>query len=108
MQYKMIFVGETERIAPFQLLGIDVCYIEDVSKTKQQLNTLINHEYGIIFITERAASPVMEFIQTFDDKFLPAFIIIPSDDSSSSIGISRIEMGVKRAIGHQILRGGTE
>lgn len=103
MQYKMVFVGETERIEPFKLLGIDVCYIEDVSKTKQQLNTLISHEYGIIFITEKAASPVMEYIQTFDDKFLPTFIIIPSEASSSSMGMSRIEIGVKKAIGHQVL-----
>lgn len=107
MEYKIAFVGESARVEPFRFLGMEVFSPEEAS-IKAELHRLIDNQYGVIFITEIAAQPVMEFIKQYDERFLPAFIIIPSDASSPSIGLERIEAGVKKAIGQQILQGGNK
>lgn len=103
MQYKIAIVGEKDTVYPFGMLGMDAFYATEAAQGRQVIKEIIEDNYGVIFITENLARKIPEIITKYDDEFLPAFILIPSDYHSESLGLERVQENMKKAIGQNIL-----
>lgn len=103
MQYKIGFIGEKDAVYAFGMLGMDVHYVYDASEIRPLIRELVEDNYGVIFITEKLAKQVPQVIKEYDESFLPAIILIPSEVDSESIGLQRIQENVKKAVGQNIL-----
>lgn len=103
MQYKIGFIGEKDAVYGFGMLGLDIRYVQDPSEVKTVIKQLVEDHYAVIFITEKLAQSNESVIRSYDESFLPAIILIPSDVESESIGLQRIQENVKKAVGQNIL-----
>lgn len=103
MQYKIAIVGEKDAVYAFGMLGMNVFYTTDATQGRQVVKEIIDNDYGVIFITEKLAQQIPDIIKKYDDEFMPAFILIPSDHDSESIGLQRVQENVKKAVGQNIL-----
>lgn len=103
MQYKVAIVGEKDTVYAFGMLGMNVFYTLDDSQTRQLIKEIIDDHYGIIFITDKVAKRIPDVIKKYEDDFMPAFIMIPSDQESASLGLQAIQDNMKKAIGRNIL-----
>ena len=103
MRYKIGFIGEKDAVYAFGMLGMDVNYVNEASEVRSMIHEMVQQEYGVIFITEALAAQVPHVISEYDEQFLPAIILIPSEVDSESIGMQRIQEKVKKAVGQNIL-----
>ncbi|MBG9983917.1 V-type ATP synthase subunit F [Aerococcaceae bacterium DSM 111022] len=104
MEYKIAIIGEKDEIYAYSLLGMKVFYMTasdpELSKNIRQL---IQDGYGVLFITEKIAKQIQSLIKQYDDEFMPAIILIPSDYDATSMGLDRLNESVIKAVGRQIL-----
>lgn len=104
MEYKIAIIGEKDEIYAYSLLGMKVFYMTasdpELSKNIRQL---IQDGYGVLFITEKIAKQIHSLIKQYDDEFMPAIILIPSDYDATSMGLDRLNESVIKAVGRQIL-----
>lgn len=104
MQYKIAIIGEKDEIYAFSLLGMKVFYMSsEDDNLADKLKQLIQDGYGILFITEKIAKKIPTFIRQFDEELMPAIILIPSDYDAMSLGLTRLNESVIKAVGRQIL-----
>ncbi|MBG9989441.1 V-type ATP synthase subunit F [Aerococcaceae bacterium DSM 111176] len=104
MEYKIAIIGEKDEIYAYSLLGMKVFYMtaEDPELSKN-IRQLIQDGYGVLFITEKIAKQIPSLIKQYDDEFMPAIILIPSDYDATSMGLDRLNESVIKAVGRQIL-----
>ena len=57
----------------------------------------------MIYVTESVAENILETIHRYDDKFLPAIILIPDHTGTRGIGKKRVQDNVEKAVGQNIL-----
>ena len=100
MRYKIGFIGEKDAVYAFGMLGMDVNYVNEASEVRSMIQEMVQQEF---FITEALAAQVPHVISEYDEQFLPAIILIPSEVDSESIGMQRIQEKVKKAVGQNIL-----
>lgn len=104
MEYKIAIIGEKDEIYAYSLLGMKVFYMTasdpELSKNIRQL---IQDGYGVLFITEKIAKQIQSLIKQYDDEFMPAIILMPSDYDATSMGLDRLNESVIKAVGRQIL-----
>lgn len=103
MQHKIGFIGEKDAVYAFGMLGLDVFYADEANQVRPLIRDLVEKDYGVIFITEKLAKQVPHVIKEYDEAFLPAIILIPSEVDSESIGLQRIQDNVRKAVGQNIL-----
>ena len=80
MAHKIAVVGDKDSVLPFKILGFDVFPAH-----------------------EAIASEIAETIRRYDAVVSPAIILIPNHKGSLSIGKSRIQENVEKAVGQNIL-----
>ena len=104
MQYKIAIIGEKDEIYAFSLLGMKVFYMTATdTKLAVKIRELIQDDYGVLFITEKIAKQIPSSIAQYDDEYMPAIILIPSDYDATSMGLDRLNESVIKAVGRQIL-----
>lgn len=104
MQYKIAIIGEKDEIYAFSLLGMKVFYMTATdTKLAVKIRELIQDDYGVLFITEKIAKQIPSIIAQYDDEYMPAIILIPSDYDATSMGLDRLNESVIKAVGRQIL-----
>jgi len=101
--FKIAVVGDKDSILAFKALGVDVFTVYDNEEARKTVDTIARSDYGIIFITEQIASLIPETIARYDKEIIPAVILIPSNQGTLNIGMSRINKNVEKAIGSNIL-----
>lgn len=101
--FKIAVVGDKDSILAFKALGVDVFTVYDNEEARKTVDTIARSDYGIIFITEQIASLIPETIARYDKEIIPAVILIPSNQGTLNIGMSRINANVEKAIGSNIL-----
>lgn len=101
--FKIAVVGDKDSILAFKALGVDVFTVTDEDETRRTVDKAARDRYGIIFITEQMASLIPDTIARYDEKIIPAVILIPSNQGSLDIGMQRINENVEKAIGSNIL-----
>ena len=100
--HKIGVVGDKDSITAFKAVGVDVYPVISKEEARKTIDTLASNNYGIIFVTEQVASIVEETIERYNRELLPAIILIPSNQGSLGIGLSKINQYVEKAIGSNI------
>ncbi len=104
MQYKIAIIGEKDEIYAFSLLGMKVFYMTaNDPDLANKVKKLIQQDYGVLFMTEKIAKQIPSLVAQYDDEFMPAIILIPSDYQATSMGLERLNDSVIKAVGRQIL-----
>ncbi len=101
--FKIAVVGDKDSILAFKALGVDVFSVYNSEEARKIVDTIVRNNYGIIFITEQIASLIPDTIERYDKEIIPAVILIPSNQGSLNIGLSRINRNVEKAVGSNIL-----
>lgn len=101
--FKIAVVGDKDSILAFKALGVDVFSVYDNEEARRTVDTIARNNYGIIFITEQIASLIPDTIERYDKEIIPAVILIPSNQGTLDIGMSRINKNVEKAVGSNIL-----
>lgn len=101
--YKVAVVGDKDSILAFKALGVDVFTAYEKEEARRIVDTIARDNYGIIFITEQIASLIPDTIERYDKEIIPAVILIPSNQGTLNIGMSRINASVEKAVGSNIL-----
>ncbi|SHI62043.1 V/A-type H+-transporting ATPase subunit F [Lutispora thermophila DSM 19022] len=101
--FKIAVVGDKDSILAFKALGVDVFSVYDSEEARKTVDTIARNNYGIIFITEQIANLIPDTIERYDKEIIPAVILIPSNQGTLNIGMSRINKNVEKAVGSNIL-----
>lgn len=101
--YKVAVVGDRDSVLAFQALGVEVFTPVGAHETRKTVDRIAKEDYGVIFITEQLASLIQETIDRYNDKVVPAIILIPSNQGTLNIGMERINKNVEKAVGANIL-----
>lgn len=101
--HKVGIVGDKDTILGFLALGIDIFPAYESDEIKKTIHNLVEKEYAIIYITEKASLLAKETIARYKDFQLPAIIVIPGIEGNLGIGMNEVRESAKRAIGADIL-----
>lgn len=104
LMYKKIgVVGDKDSVLAFKALGVDVFPVIEIEEARKTVDKLAMTDYAVIFITEQVAKDIEETIERYNNKVLPAVILIPSNQGTLNIGSKRISENVEKAVGVNIL-----
>lgn len=102
--YKIAVIGDKDTVMGFQALGLDVFDAKTDDDAKKIIKNIANdNNYAVIYITEDLAAGIMDTIEKYTEKKIPAIILIPGAGGSMGIGMSGVKKCVERAVGADIL-----
>lgn len=101
--HKIGVVGDKDSILAFKAIGIDAYPVIDVEEARKRIDRMAFENYAVIFVTEQLAQHLEETIQRYNNKMIPAIILIPSNQGTLNIGKKRISDNVEKAVGVNIL-----
>ncbi len=98
-------LGDYDSIAAFRLLGMDTFAVQNAEEAEQMLQSLIQREYAVIYITENFAEPLSDILDKYRVLPKPAIIPIPSAAGSMGFGVKCVKKAVEQAVGSDIIFG---
>lgn len=101
--YKVGVVGDRDSVLAFKALGVEVAISTKAEESRRAVDSMAKQGFGVIFITEQLAEEIPETLNRYNDKMIPAIILIPSNKGTLNIGMTRINENVEKAIGSNIL-----
>ena len=103
--YKIAVMGGADTVLGFKALGLDTAPVSDEDDARRAFRRLTAPEarYAIIYIEERLSQVLTSEIAEFNDKPVPAIILIPGRDGSLGLGLTALHDAVIRAVGADIL-----
>lgn len=101
--YKIGVIGDKDSVMGFLALGLNVFETSDAEQSAAYIRQAASEGYAALYITEQAASEVMDVIDEYKDAQLPAIILIPGIQGSLGIGMAGVKKSVERAVGADIL-----
>ena len=111
-EYKKIAViGSPDTVLPFRSIGAESFEVETSAELAEILQKLVEQDtFGIIFVEETLAEPVLDIISSMNDQYRGVAITpIPGTTGDKSIALQRLGAQVTRAIGIDIFaqKGGS-
>ena len=103
MAHRIGAIGDKDSVLPFKLFDFDTRTTKDRQIIRRQIEEMAVAGYGIIYITEEFAQLVPETIKRYEEKMIPAIVLIPNHEGTLGIGKSMIQGQVERAVGQNIL-----
>lgn len=103
MYKKVGVVGDKDSVLAFKALGIDVYPVVEADEARKAIDKMARQDYAVVFVTEQVAQNIEDTIERYNKELLPAVILIPSNQGSLNIGLSRISDSVEKAVGVNIL-----
>ena len=103
MRSKIAVVGEKESVLGFKAVGFEVFETAAPKEAEAVIHRLAKQEYGIIFITEQALEPIVQVMDVYKDRRVPAIIPIPGRAGTIGMGLTSVKKSVERAVGADIL-----
>jgi V/A-type H+-transporting ATPase subunit F len=103
MSRKIGVIGDKNSVLIYRMLGFDVFHASEPKEASQKIDELAQENYGVIYVTETIAEKITETIRKYDEKMLPAIILIPDHTGSRGIGKRRVQENVEKAVGQDIL-----
>ena len=103
MGKKIAVIGDKGSVLGFQAVGFEAFETTGPEETKAALRQVTRGDYGIVFITEKAYSQVVDYADSFKELTIPAIIPIPGREGSMGLGMARVRKNVERAVGADIL-----
>ena len=104
--YKIAVIGDYDSIYGFATLGLSICPVQTREEARDKLRQLAEGEYGIIYITEKAAAELGSALEEYRERVLPAIIQIPGVSGNTGAGVEGVKKTVEQAVGSDILFGG--
>ena len=103
--YSIGVIGDYDSICGFSAIGFETMAVETVDEARDALQSLVNREFGIIYITEPFMEELIEDCVRFDDQTTPCILSIPAYTGITGFGTSRLKDYVEWAVGSDILFG---
>ena len=88
--HKVGVVGDKDSILAFKALGVDVYPVVTKEEARKRIDSLANEKL------------VEETVERYNKELTPAIILIPNNQGSLGIGLSKIDEYVEKAIGSNI------
>ncbi|MDK2818338.1 MAG: hypothetical protein KFW21_02680 [Spirochaetota bacterium] len=105
-EYKKIAViGNPDTVLPFRSIGAESFEVETAAELAEILQKIVEQgTFGIIFVEETLAEPVLDFVSSLNDQYRGVAITpIPGTTTGDkSIALQRLGAQVTRAIGIDI------
>jgi vacuolar-type H+-ATPase subunit F/Vma7 len=100
MSKDILIAGKRETVLGFRSIGQETLFwdSQDIDP-KEGLKEKINDGVKIVFITEDIFKDLEGFIELYQDKLYPMFIVIPSIEGNQGIGYQNIEKLIVQALG---------
>lgn len=104
--YKLACMGDAASISGYAALGLEIFPFEaqELQPAGETLRRLAQSGYGVIYITEALAQGLAQEIAHYNDKPLPAIILIPGVLGNTGAGLRNVSKSVERAVGSNILQ----
>ena len=90
--YKIAVIGDYDSIYGFATLGLSICPVKTREETRDKLKQLAEGEYGIIYITEKAAAELGSALDEYRERVLPAIIQIPGVSGNTGAGVEGVKI----------------
>ena len=104
--YKIAVMGDYDSIYGFASLGLETFPVEREASEEEaakQLRSIVESEYGIVYITEELAARIPKEIGRYAGRLMPAIIQIPGVSGNTGAGIRNVKKSVEQAVGSDIL-----
>lgn len=101
--HKVAVIGDRDSVMGFRSLGMESMEATSRTQILECLRQAVSGDYAVVFITEFAASLVMDEIDEMRPRRLPAVVLIPSTNGTLGIGMEQVKETVKKAVGVDIL-----
>lgn len=103
MRKKIAIIGDKESVLGYKAVGFHTFVSASPAEDRTLVDRLAKDDYGVIFITEQALSPIVDILEKYKDDKIPAIIPLPSKDGTLGLGIRNVKASVERAVGADIL-----
>lgn len=101
--HRVAVIGDRDSVMGFRALGMETMEAVSRAQILQCLHRSVEEDFAVVFITEHAASLVMDEIDILRPRRLPAVVPIPSTHGILGIGMEQVKETVKKAVGVDIL-----
>lgn len=101
--YKIAVLGDKDSIYGFAALGLEIYPTEDPNFAIETLRKIAKKDYAVIYITESLASKIPDEIKKYQDRAIPAIILIPGIIGNTGMGLYNVKRTVEKAVGSDIL-----
>ena len=101
--YKIAAVGDKDSIYGFASLGISIFPVTDPAEGAHTLRKLADNSYGVIYITKQLAEGMLEEIERYASRPLPAIVPVPGVRGNTGLGLDSVSKFVEKAVGSDIL-----
>lgn len=101
--YNIAVIGDKESVYAYASLGMEVFSEQSSEELSKLLKNLVSNEYAVIFITENLAQKVWDDIEKYQDRIMPAIILIPGVSDNTGLGLKKLSKSVERAVGSDII-----
>ncbi len=101
--YKIAAMGDKDSIYGFASLGISIFPVTDPAEGAHTLRKLADNGYGVIYITEQLAEGMLEEIERYASRPLPAIVPVPGVRGNTGFGLDSVSKFVEKAVGSDIL-----
>lgn len=103
MRKKIAVIGDKESVLGYKAVGFHTFVSASPAEDRTLVDRLAKDDYGVIFITEQALSPIVDILEKYKNDKIPAIIPLPSKDGTLGLGIRNVKSSVERAVGADIL-----
>lgn len=100
---RIAIIGEKASVMGFKVLGFETAAVSDAAEARTALQQLVQQHYAIIYITESIAADILDTINGYADRSLPAIVLIPGSQGSLGIGMEKMRRAAEKAVGVDIL-----
>lgn len=104
--YRVAVIGDRDSIYGYAALGLDTYPVSEHAEAVRLLKTIAENDYAVVYITESLASEVAQELEAYQERLLPAVILIPGVSGNTGMGIANVKKSVEQAVGSDIIFGG--
>ncbi|MGE5553906.1 MAG: V-type ATP synthase subunit F [Betaproteobacteria bacterium] len=102
---RIAVLGDRASVLGFKVLGFDAVVAEEAETARTAFRRLVQEDYAVIYVVEATAAGIMEAIEEFSDRPLPAIVLIPGSRGSLGLGLAKMKRALEKAVGADILFG---
>jgi V/A-type H+-transporting ATPase subunit F len=102
---RLAVVGEKATVVAFEGLGLSAFPVDSVEEAREIVSGLIkSKEHAVIFVTEDIGKDIGDVIAESSREYAPSVVLVPSSAGSQQIGLRKLSLVLKRALGADILQ----
>jgi V/A-type H+-transporting ATPase subunit F len=102
---RIAVLGDRASVLGFKALGFDAVVAEEPEAARAALRRLVQQEYAVVYVVEATAVAIMETIDAYADRPLPAIVLIPGSRGRLGLGLAKMKRAIEKAVGADILFG---